>query len=845
MQLDRRRSKTLGSTSEPPTSFNSVEPSPSTPNPLPNAEPLTISSMPNESNLSSRPPSNTLATPQPSSTRPSLTPSPTKDKRSSYLGRLVKKFSIIRHNTEPEPKSKEPAILQRSASNANGIYPPRKDERDPVSHPKFASAPAESMLSAVPELRLVQSPEQDHDPHESEPTNLNPVDPAIDPSEENASSPIRSSPPSPSGNHRTTSSPPSGSPQPQLARFGGLVVANPDTPRDSEAESLATGSPRRNDTPLLRKSRPSPQYPDLDSQPQPSLLRALDTPSLHSATSTNFTPLRVVNGGEPETASETGTIGGDIKSPISTASTIPPPVPSPSDKFRSLPGASTTNLNSRSIVDLALLSPIPSIPDIPPTPDAGMRSIGNPQSDDDMRTALENLSPLGSALSLSAKPSNSPTITMITEGKPSSATLTPLNTAMPARESPRPQESSGPPQLPSLQTFSEAPMSLTETMTSPKMSPSPKEVPERPKSTVSTATFMTVSSESTVPVPSPVPSPPPVRSPARLLASRTTSGGSPRSRAEPSSVSGSEDFARPQPRTSSLATPTTARYGAYYSPSLYPALTVTPQLDPNPLPTPPQRLLPPSPLSESGSHERLVGSSSKERLEERVVEKRKSTGKDEHRRPSISVGSRSSKDFASPSSASTTMSPSSYDLASPPPHALGSPNSDPKSSGDGRLRGKEPIKEKRNNSTFHLFTESRSSPNSRDQDSDGSKGSRSRELPNRKAIASHSREFVSDDPKRVSVGSSKKDYLTDFSSSNVNQSRAPIEKNTGYNVLSSRPTAIHANLYHASNVPGERVGRSAETGTDSTRRRRALSSGRQLVSCSKDIVLIYMFSSLF
>ncbi|KAG8802735.1 hypothetical protein FRC17_006349, partial [Serendipita sp. 399] len=290
--IERKRSKTFGSASGSTTTIGDEQ-----------ARPLSKNLNP--------PPSSFHAQ------RASLTPSPTKDKdkdkRSSYLGRLVKKFSIIRHSSEPDPKSTEyqqqhQATLKRSVSTANGIYGPKQS--DPSFHPKFSSAPdtVSSPISMVPELRLVE------------------------PNSPEAASGVSSSLPK-EGVSMPSFSAGRNSPEPQIAQFGGLVITNPDaTASETESISRATPPPR----PRLQSApspRPSVRDLDFNSLPRPPFLRGQGIGSTESSPSIANAPLRVINGREPETETETGTIAGEpISSPLSIASTIPPPVPSPSEK---------------------------------------------------------------------------------------------------------------------------------------------------------------------------------------------------------------------------------------------------------------------------------------------------------------------------------------------------------------------------------------------------------------------------------------------------------------------------------------------------------------------------------
>ncbi|KAG8785610.1 hypothetical protein FRC15_001043 [Serendipita sp. 397] len=357
--MERMRSKTLGSAS----ASTLLGQAPDEPN------------RPQSKNLNP-PPSSFLGQ------RSSLTPSPTKDKRSSYLGRLVKKLSIIRHSSEPDPKAtdqRQQPTLKRSVSTANGIYASKQP--DTGSHPKFASAPdtVTSPIAMVPELRLVEplSPEG-----EQESTSSLPKESVLN---------------RPLSEGRN-------SPESRFAQFGGLVITNPDATA-SETESLSREPlpPRQR---LQSAPSPRPSVPDLDfnSLPRPAFLRGQGIGSMESSPSIANAPLRVVNGREPETETETGTIFGEpISSPLSVTSTIPPPVPSPSDKRKSL----------QSTLDVSTLSAIPSIPDLPVvSPFNAARSIMSETSprSSDMATALETLSPPTSALSLSIKPVSSSSI---------------------------------------------------------------------------------------------------------------------------------------------------------------------------------------------------------------------------------------------------------------------------------------------------------------------------------------------------------------------------------------------------------------------------------------------------
>ncbi|CCA68020.1 hypothetical protein PIIN_01887 [Serendipita indica DSM 11827] len=346
--VDRQRSKTLGSASAPPTAGYMGQ--------LGDDSARPMSTLP----------------PSVNGQRTSLSPSPTKDKRSSYLGRLVKKFSIIRHSSEPDPKvltaqNQHPG-LKRSVSTANGIYAQRP--ADSGSHPKFASAPAgsDSPIGVVPELRLVQPNEGEDDQkgqaREGAPIILNDDRPLSD---------ARNSP------------------EPHFAQFGGLVVTNPDA-MASESESISKDSPPRR---RRLKSAPSASPAmEFDSLPRPAFMRGIG--SNESSPSVRNVPLRVVNGREADTETETGTILGEIvASPAPTMSTIPPPVPSPTDKRRSLQSGGEPRT----------IPVVPSISDLPLTsPPSAARSIvsNNSFKSSDMATALETLSPPASSVSLSS-----------------------------------------------------------------------------------------------------------------------------------------------------------------------------------------------------------------------------------------------------------------------------------------------------------------------------------------------------------------------------------------------------------------------------------------------------------
>ena len=353
--MERERSRTLGSASAPPTA----------------------SYMGRLGDTSSRPMS-TL----PNGQRISLTPSPTKDKRSSYLGRLVKKFSIIRHSSEPDPRAitlqNQNPSLKRSVSTANGIYAQRP--ADSGSHPKFASAPtgSESPITGLPELRLVQPNEGDgsqmEQAREGTPIILNDDRPLSEALTRN-------------------------SPEPHFAHFGGFHIANPDA-MASESESISKDSP-----PPRRRLKSAPSASpamNFDSLPRPPFLRGVG--SNESSPSIRNVPLRVVNGREADTETETGTILGEMMaSPVSMVSTIPPPVPSPTDKRRSLQAAAA---------EARPPFVAPSSPDIPiNSPFSAIRSIvsNNSFKSSEMATARETMSPPGSSFSLNSAPAKTST----------------------------------------------------------------------------------------------------------------------------------------------------------------------------------------------------------------------------------------------------------------------------------------------------------------------------------------------------------------------------------------------------------------------------------------------------
>ncbi|PVG01859.1 hypothetical protein CPB86DRAFT_794843 [Serendipita vermifera] len=588
-QLERKRSKTMGSVT--PTSNGSFP-----------------EKSPDEAH---RPPSSTVSAPLSGQNgqRSSLNPSPTKEKRSSYLGRLVKKFSIIRHHSDPEPSPTHKQFPQkRSTTQMNGGFHSPLETEGP-GHPKFASAPAhvESPISAVPEVRLT-SPSVDHGDNLEGP-------------------PDRSDSPPPLTNEELRiQRPPSegrGTPEPELGRFGGLVVTNPDGGM-SEAESLSK-TPRRR-----TKSTPAPRphaVLDMDLPPPPprgSFMRELGT--AESSPATDYTPLRVINGPEPET--DTGTIGGDvIASPVSSRSaTTLPPSPEPRRSVHSTIDSTLSSATPRpaslaetrksvhSTIESTLLSAIPSIPDLPNvSPFNPMQTLADEAmspGSSAMETALESpqisikLESVASPLirmdsrSISASPAPSATSRSVVASPPPSTTIRSV------MASPEPSSRS---------FITSPPLSATSRsiVASPPVTPKAVDSPiERPMSAQSNDTIMSVDTETTVPM---VRSPPPMSPPPM---SPDTPAPRPRRPvpAAPSVASSSSEFARPNPRTSSLAN--NARYGAYYSPDSYATLSIPsgPQSDSNPIPTPPARL--PLPLLfESASREKLNNSAEKLQVE--------------------------------------------------------------------------------------------------------------------------------------------------------------------------------------------------------------------------------------
>lgn len=212
--------------------------------------------------------------------------------------------------------------VQRSMSTANGIYSPKED----VTHPKYASAPdtVDSPLSLVPEVRLTQ--------------------PSIDGEYGVSSVPL----PKQEGHEKAMSEGRS-SPEPQLPQFGGLMVTNPDA-NASEAESMASPRPRR-----VTLASSSPLSSEMVPPKMPFLAAGMD--SADSSPATQITPLRVINGQDPETETEAGTI---LASPV----TIRESLASPQESRLSLHSESRRSLHSESDVRL-LGSAIPSIPDLP------------------------------------------------------------------------------------------------------------------------------------------------------------------------------------------------------------------------------------------------------------------------------------------------------------------------------------------------------------------------------------------------------------------------------------------------------------------------------------------------
>ncbi|KIM27314.1 hypothetical protein M408DRAFT_330051 [Serendipita vermifera MAFF 305830] len=630
-QQPRQRRVTLGSSSAPPTGILT--------NGNANASSTGVGSQ-NGSRTPSemgRPPSKNLTAPPPtsysaSSGRSSLTPSPTKDvhnaggkeKRSSYLGRLVKKFSIIRHSdpvdvTPPNSAGLNPG-LKRSVSTANGIYgAPRTPESDgsntnaPGMHPRYASAPmekTESPISMVPELRLVGVEEQEREQQQQQ--------------ENAARQQQQQQRPLSDGRN---------SPEPQLSMgFGGLVITNPDA--RASAVSAADSLDRVSSPPIRLISPGSSPSSDM-GLPRPAFMRTGASGSAESSPAGEYTPLRVVNGGGVATDVETADEDNgnfqmmtekELPSPASSSlPSLPPPssaAQSPrqrsiyteqqsprqrstyteqqqSPRQRSLYAESTTTTERSTL----LLSAIPSIPDLPTiSPFNPARSLirdgaetDSPRSSN-METALEYITPTSSAVSSNKLPKGSP-----------------LRETAPA-----------PSPSPSLSSPAPAPSSSASSSKRPSPRPSP--VMRSPSvMSVSTASILTTKPTSAVDDQFPDSPVLPVSPTASTMKPPTVTP------AVSSLKLGSEydyedtpqPIARRRAPSSGTATASEApsRYGAYYSPGTFPSLAIPPgtpgmqtqrssilSIENNPLPTPPARL--PLPLTSDGVKE----SSSRERL---------------------------------------------------------------------------------------------------------------------------------------------------------------------------------------------------------------------------------------
>jgi hypothetical protein len=805
------------------------------------------------------------APPSSYSQRSSLSPSPTKEihgangngagaKRSSYLGRLVKKFSTIRHNTEPgvgdnvmgkrrdlspsgftPPNSAGPVAdgqLKRSASTANVIFP--KPEADTAGlgggHPKFASAPAETVenpILNVPELRLVGVQEDPLGGTEVPGNGMggmgspsSPIDSPIhrQQQEQQNDQILRRQ-----QQQKRPLSDGRNSPEPQIAglQFGGLVITNPDVRASAasatdadvggkEGGSEYDGSPMHR---IRRVEASPPPVGGMHAPPRPAFMRNAGagfvgaTSSAESSPNVNYTPLRVVNGRE-ETETETETeVNGkglrDIPSPISPASTLPV-LPSPRRTLYSENGSHAQ----------LLLSAIPSIPDLPSiSPFNPARSLNGGETDsprsDSMETALEFMSPPVSSLSINRPP-------LSTSRAVSNHSLAKPDEGSPARK-PSPDQ----------RQQQQRPLSITSSGTTKASSVAGS----IPASTSSTSTNATSSTATTTK--------PPTNDTATSTIKLATN------------VSDYDyETAIPPPARrrapSSAATVATApgsdgqggggsRFGAYYSPGTFPSLAIppgTPQqpgsqrhsllsLENNPLPTPPARLpIPllsengsremlrtesgsaerPRPLSgaensnserlraqsQSGSTERekLKGSSSKERLNS---QKSKETVRDTREvRDSREVRSSPSGRFEAPSSSSSrSISSNVVDLSFSP---RSTPTFDRPGSRDKRSDREAPsygwdkeadvVKERRNQSTFRIPGESSDSrPSSRDPPSSSASSATA-------GTGSGARERTR---------SASKETLN---AGGANPSRSRVESGS-YDVTSSRPVPKQTNSYHS------------------------------------------------